>query len=185
MPVMDHCLWQQKPEEITTHLQRRCVFWFSIYTPCVSEGLLYWNSFGFHAKLKALFWAGFLSGCMKMTPGTGEIAPAPGWISQPGCNMTGCNAGEIQPWEIPLTNDVWLKPQCNVKADIMNGSLTLKILLILIGTTNAQHLTGLSSRAILNTAFPSQVLIFLKKFWDPNTQKSTLKNICVFLTLTT
>lgn len=65
----------------------------------------------------------------------------------------------------------------------MNGSLTLEILLILIGITNAQHLTGLSSRGTLNTVFPSQVLIFLKKLWDPNIQKSTLKNISLLLTL--
>lgn len=80
---LDHCLWQQKPEEITPHLNRR---WFSVYMPCVSKGLLYWNNFGFHAKLKVLFWIDFLPGCMKVPPGTGEIAPAPGWISQPGCN---------------------------------------------------------------------------------------------------
>lgn len=38
----------------------------------------------------------------------------------------------------------------------MNASLTQKILLILIGVTNAQHLTGLCSKTPVQRALPSQ-----------------------------
>jgi len=43
-----------------------------------------------------------------------------------------------------------------MKADIMNASLTQKMLLILISVTNAQHLTGLSSKSHLQIPVPSQ-----------------------------